>query len=302
MADDFDWGELGSDWWVRTAAQIGASEKHAKFAARKHAGATNTDAARSAGFGGGSDGSTRSEGYRLFRSNKINQLLAMATAESGTGYDGTVTKQESKSILSHLARGSDPQVRIKSIELLNKLEREEAAANNARAEETLEENFGKIITLVPEGGIGAFMALSVYIHSGAFIGNFPFLAEVAPILSRNFPDVWQEWRAKQSAHWFDFLDKMAAGPFLGDDELIAAVKAKDKAKPVIVKVKPIEAPEEQAMASIPNDQTANIVERLARVDRQIEQQQKFDAAVAAALDRIQKTKQLQKRIRRAVRA
>jgi hypothetical protein len=42
--------------------------------------------------------------------------------------------------------------------------------------------------------------------------------------------------------------------------------------------------------------------RLARVGRMIEAQQKFDSAVAAASDRIQKSKQLEKRIRRVVRA
>jgi hypothetical protein len=44
--------------------------------------------------------------------------------------------------------------------------------------------------------------------------------------------------------------------------------------------------------------SADTVRRLAKVGRMIEQQQKFDAAVSAALDRIHKAKQLQKRIRR----
>lgn len=123
MEQDFDWGELGRDWWLKTATEIGASERHAKFAAAKHRGETNTNAARSAGFGGGSEASVRSEGYRLFRSNKVNQLLALASAESGgKGYDGTVTTAEARQILSQLARGSDPQVRIKAIESLNKIE------------------------------------------------------------------------------------------------------------------------------------------------------------------------------------
>jgi hypothetical protein len=45
----------------------------------------------------------------------------------------------------------------------------------------------------------------------------------------------------------------------------------------------------------------NIARRLVDAARLTEQQQKFDAAVAAALDRIQRTEQLQKRIRRTVR-
>jgi hypothetical protein len=45
----------------------------------------------------------------------------------------------------------------------------------------------------------------------------------------------------------------------------------------------------------------NIARRLVDAARLTEQQQKFDAAVAAALDRIQRAEQLQKRIRRTVR-
>ena len=116
MEQDFDWGQLPREWWIETAKQCGAAERHAKFAAAKHRGATNTDAARTAGFGGGSEASVRSEGYRLARSNKINQLLALAAAEAGGGYDGTLTRSESKQILTGLARGSDPQMRIKAIE------------------------------------------------------------------------------------------------------------------------------------------------------------------------------------------
>src|SRR5437588_206939 len=100
MENGFDYGELSRDWWVETAKQCGASEKHAKFAAAKHRGATNTDAARSAGFGRGSEASVRSEGYRLARSNKIMQLLALAAAEAGGGYDGTLTRGESNQILT----------------------------------------------------------------------------------------------------------------------------------------------------------------------------------------------------------
>ena len=55
--DNFDWGELPREWWVETALQCGATEKHARFAAAKHRGATNTDAARSAAYGTGSEAS-----------------------------------------------------------------------------------------------------------------------------------------------------------------------------------------------------------------------------------------------------
>ena len=49
----------------------------------------------------------------------------MAAAESGAGPDGNVTMGEAKQILSRLARGSDPNVRIKAIESLAKIEKEQ---------------------------------------------------------------------------------------------------------------------------------------------------------------------------------
>jgi len=58
----------------------------------------------------------------------------MAAAETGKGPDGNVTLTEAKQILSRLARGSDPNVRIKSIETLAKIEREERELNIRQAE------------------------------------------------------------------------------------------------------------------------------------------------------------------------
>lgn len=224
--DNFDWGQLPYEWWIETGKTVGADIRHCKFAAVKHRGGTNTEAARLAGFGGGTEGSTRSEGYRVARSNKVNQLLALAAAEAGGGYDGTLTKQGSRSILTAMARGSDPQVRIKAIELLNKLEREEAAAN-VKPEENLEETLATLIRIVPEEGAGSFLALSAFINSGGFIGSYTFLAETAPIIARYYPTEWFKWRAKEKQPWVtDFLDKAAAGPFLEGDALVAALKGK----------------------------------------------------------------------------
>jgi hypothetical protein len=238
---DFDYGELGRDWWLKTAAQVGASERHAKFAAAKHRGCTNTEAARVAGFGVGSESSTRSEGYRLLRSNRVNQLLALATVESGSGYDGTVSRQESKQILTSLARGSDPAIRIKSIELLSKMEREEVAASRPE-EPSLAESLWGMINALPESGIGAALALGAFFNSTGNIINCPHLTECAPIVAKNFPGEWGRWKAASQTHWHALLNEMAAGPLLEGDELVAAVKRK---LPVPVKsatvTKPIEA-------------------------------------------------------------
>lgn len=125
-----------------------------------------------------------------------------------------------------MARTSDPNVRIKAIELLNKMQREEAEAN-AKPEENLEETCAALIALVPQEGAGSFLALSAFLNSGGFIGSYPFLAETAPIVARHFPTEWFKWRAKEKEQWVtDFLDKAAAGPVLEEGALFAAVKGK----------------------------------------------------------------------------
>jgi hypothetical protein len=226
--DTFDYGAIPYETWKEFAAICGADDRHIKFAAAKFRNCTNTQAAREAGYGAKGGASTRSEGYRLARSNKINQLLALAAAEAGSGYDGTLTKQESRSILTAMARGSDPQVRIKSIELLNKLEQQEAAANAAQPEESLEQNLAALICSVTTEGVGGFLALEGFINNGGAICNYPLLIETAPLIAQWFPGEWQKLRIREGKHsWvLDFLDKAAASPVLEDAALIAAIKNK----------------------------------------------------------------------------
>ena len=122
-------------------------------------------------------------------------------------------------------------------ELFDRRKQRQRELNAAKPEESLEENLAAIITLVPEQGVGSFLALSSFIHSGGFLGSFPYLAETAPIIARYYPTEWFKWRALEKQKWVtDFLDKAAAGPFLEGDALIAAVK--DKARKSVVK--PIE--------------------------------------------------------------
>jgi hypothetical protein len=220
---DFDWGELGRDWWLETAQSVGATERHAIFAAVKHRGGTNTDAARSAGFGGGSEASVRSEGYRLARSNKIMRLLALAAAEAGGGYDGNVTLAETKQILSTLARGSDPAVRIKALEALNKLDEQERRRNEPTESLDYERGVYLLAKELPQSGLGAALALSNYFQTAGHIIGFRYLKEVAPIVSRTFTDDWQRWRSKHSPDDIAQLDKLAAGPLLDGDELVLAM-------------------------------------------------------------------------------
>jgi hypothetical protein len=125
-ADDakvFDWGELGEKWWRDAGAQFKASEAQIKFACAKHRCASNAGAAREAGYAGCADNDiAKQSGYKAFRTTSVQNLLAFAAAEAKGGNDGTVYGGEARRILSKLARGSDPTVKIRAIEALQKLD------------------------------------------------------------------------------------------------------------------------------------------------------------------------------------
>jgi hypothetical protein len=152
--------------------------------------------------------------------------LALAAAEAGGGYDGSLTKPEARHILTAMARGSDPAIRIKSIELLSKMDAQEAAANAAQPEESLEQTLAAIITAVPESAVGAFLAMSSFHSNAGNLVNFPFIRQCAPVVSRTYSAEWARWVAKHRQDWRVFLDEVAKGPLLEGDELARAVKAK----------------------------------------------------------------------------
>src|SRR6185369_1641011 len=120
--DTFDYGTLGEVWWLQTGQQLGANVKQIRFAAAKYRGCSNTQAYREAGYEAANEGGYRTGGYRLARANIIERLLAFAAGDGGEGYDGSVDRAEARRILSSLARGSDPSVRIRAIEQLGKMD------------------------------------------------------------------------------------------------------------------------------------------------------------------------------------
>jgi hypothetical protein len=124
MTEEIDWEPLGEDWWREAGANCHASEQQIIFALHRHKGMTATGAAKAAQYAGNND-TIRQSGHRASHSTAVVALLSMAKAETGQGPDGNVTLVEAKQILSRLARGSDPNVRIKAIESLAKIERDE---------------------------------------------------------------------------------------------------------------------------------------------------------------------------------
>lgn len=227
--DIFDWGQLPSDWWLQTAQEIGADERHAKFAAAKFRNCSNTEAARLAGYGTGGAESTRSEGYRVSRSNKVTQLLALAAAEAGGGYDGTLTQQEARGILTAMARGSDPAIRIKSIEMLSKMEHTMSAGVDTSKMAPAEHWLVTVLLCTREGGYPPelFIANWALIAIPEHAWWCPLLRQMVPYLKQNLPAIWEIAR-KHLVQWRpDDLQALEAGPVLSADQIfdIAAKNA-----------------------------------------------------------------------------
>jgi hypothetical protein len=226
MTDDFDWtvGGLTEDFWRRAAqaCTYKPSEAQLRMACCLHAGLNQSDSARRAGYVG-NDVTIRQQGHKAAKSTSVNELLAYAKAESGTGPDGVVSAGESRRILSRIARRGDNRARIAALESLAKLDRDEAAAK-AGPEAGLEEQLYDIIALVPREEVGAFLAMSAFASKVGNVVNFKFLNECAPAIARRYPEDWSAWRSKHQPHWHAALDKAASGPLLQGDDLAALAR------------------------------------------------------------------------------
>lgn len=128
--EDFDWTPLGSGFWLEAQKTCGASDAQMKFACARHRGMTATGAARAAGYAG-DDNTLRQAGHRAAKSNAVMNMMALAQAVVHGGDDGTVGTAEARRILSRLARGSDPAVKIRALECLSRMDREEWDRNAA---------------------------------------------------------------------------------------------------------------------------------------------------------------------------
>jgi hypothetical protein len=147
------WGDdegLGETWWRENGKVVGATEQQIIFSASYHAGATATAAAKAAKYSGNAD-TLRQAGHRAHHSTAVQSLLNLAYAATGTGPSGNVDLNEAKSILSRLARQSDPSTRIRSLELLVRInEREQEREREHGADTDVHAEIAEIRKISPE--------------------------------------------------------------------------------------------------------------------------------------------------------
>jgi hypothetical protein len=188
QTDDFDWGSLGEQYWRDIGARCKASELQIRFACAKHAGATNTGAAKLAGYKGDAD-AIRQAGYGAFRGTKVSQMLAIAASEDKAPVASILTKEDRAKRLSELVSSPDPTLRIRAIEALNKMEEREAGLGQAMDEDGFS-SWRWIRDLLRMSG-GGPAALSLYCGDAGCISNMPLLHDVYQAVMREAPEFWE---------------------------------------------------------------------------------------------------------------
>jgi hypothetical protein len=241
---EFDWLPLGEGFWTEAAATCGATALQARFACCRHRGMTATGAAKLAGYTADGDG-IRQAGSRAAKSTAVMNLLAMAVAEAGGGDDGVVDSAEAKRILSRLARGSDPNVRIKALESLNKLEQNERST--VTEQPSLEEQARALVRMVRPERVPLVWGELIL---RAMCWYAPYVKEMVPFLAAHHAEDWQVLRGALAGKYNqmnDHVDKLERGPLLSLDEILARVGMSDPstqlktAEATVVEEEPIAA-------------------------------------------------------------
>ena len=208
---EFSWEPLGEAWWLEAQATCGATDLQVRFACCRHRGMTRTLAARLAGYKGTAD-SIRQSASDAAKTNAVVNMLALAAAETGSGDDGTLGPAEAKRILSRLARNSDPTVRIKAIESLQKIEQ----AKQQRGEAPSDDGFGawrveRDFLRMPNGG-SAYLLLQW--ASGGTFGSFCLLHDTFSkvMLEPRGRELWDQFYRELPAQDRADLDRRLADP------------------------------------------------------------------------------------------
>jgi hypothetical protein len=193
MSEDFDWSPLGEAFWSEAQKTCGATDMQVRFSVCRHRGMTAVGAARASGYSGDAD-SIRQAGHRAAKSTAVMNMLALAQAEAAGGDDGTVTPAEARRILSRLARGSDPSVRIKALENLGKMDREQREREGPPKRVEPGDDIRFLLGIGTSGlHMVACMFCDVITKDGPRInltGALPLFDRIAPNIAQEWPELW----------------------------------------------------------------------------------------------------------------
>jgi hypothetical protein len=232
---EFQWGDLGEEFWRDAGKTLRASDELIKFACARHQGSTDAAAGRLAGFKGTAM-AIRQAAYRAIRTTVVTRLLALASAEDGRD-DGGITDTEIDATLVKMIRSPDPQTSLKAIEARGK--RQEAARVRQPEPEqddpivTLDDIFGHCATteavlllygeMMLRGGAtpGNRLGIGVGCHS-------PAMRLMVPKFVERFPELWPRYRAELVGvvnQMNSFVTELEKGPVLEWEEIARRVRA-----------------------------------------------------------------------------
>jgi hypothetical protein len=225
QSDAFEWpSDPQEDWWLVTGSGYKLAPETIRFAAAlfRLGGADakkNSVAAKLAGLP-----ISRTKAFRLARSVGVKRLLSEAE-KVVVGARPPISELEIDRKIEDMILSPDARTSATGIELRQKRldRRHRAAAEPTDPTQLYRDMICFIPVYGPAMAVGWFCAGG----EGGWIGNFPFLKEVAPYLKAHFAGDWVRWRGKTTGDWqVEFLDRMESGPLLTPDELAAAVTVK----------------------------------------------------------------------------
>jgi hypothetical protein len=182
MTEEFVWPEFPPEsWWREAGADCRASEIQIKFAALFFQGVNASEALRRAGGAPETASALKQRAHSLSRSVAVTNLIGLARAEAaGSSREGTVSVEEARQILSRMARQAGENARVRSIELLMKLdEQAEARAEPDRDPQEI---------LAELAGISPLIAKELQVSTEAEVGGEGACAQIAREWIEQHPD------------------------------------------------------------------------------------------------------------------
>jgi hypothetical protein len=205
MDDTYNWAPLGRSFWARAALECNGTPLQARFACAKTRGLNHSAAAREAGVAR----AAKSIGFELSKNPKVVAMLAMAATAGkvrpskleDARPDGEMTGAEAKSILTDIARSSDPVLKIRAVEALGKIIDQEEQRD--RRELSLDQAFEAAHKAAGKFGAQFLVEAFFQTHRSLPWSCEPFTRLVSD-LAAAFPDRWRHYQDHLPGHRLKF--------------------------------------------------------------------------------------------------
>jgi hypothetical protein len=229
----FDWSPLGEQRARELGEAAGCTELQLRFGMSRFRGASQTAAAREAGYEGSGD-SLRRAGYAAYRSTGVQAFLELAAVAMPDSV--AISAREIDAKIAKLIRSTDSNVSLKAMAL--HADREAAQKEAAAAGET-DEYRNAVDECFKQEGI--YAAPAVARGWKDFVLAAPYFELYASFLKRRFPELWEKYREsiarraecfKHSAEERGYLktfDELGDRPELTDEQFMAAIAIKGMA-------------------------------------------------------------------------